>query len=133
MIGKRYNDTTNARIKIIFKYGHSVKKIMQDTGVSKTQIYRKKEKLEIFELVNPQPLIKQGRPKSLTKNIKEIIVDFMNEYPQTYINKIVAFVWEKFDVHIDENTIKKALTRIRLIYKKVEIVNSEQNEELRIK
>jgi tetrahydromethanopterin S-methyltransferase subunit G len=57
----------------------------------------------------------------------------MNEYSQSYINEIVAFVCKKFDVLIDESTIKKTLTRIRLIYKKVEIVNGEQNQKLRVR
>jgi transposase len=95
-----------------------------------SQIYFKKKRFEIFGSVNSKFLIKQDRPKSFTKNIEKAIADFMDEYFQIYMHEIVAFVWEEFDVFIDENIIRKALTRIRLTYKRVEIINGEQDKEL---
>jgi hypothetical protein len=67
------------------------------------------------------------------ENIEKVIADFMNEYFQIYINKIVIFVWKKFDVHIDESIIRRILARIRLIYNKIEVVNGKQGEKLRMK
>ena len=81
MVGKPYNDETNARIELLLQCGVPPKQIAADEDLPLGQIYRKKRRLKAFGTVNPPPLIGQGHPRSLTREHEEAIEDFLDEYP----------------------------------------------------
>jgi hypothetical protein len=60
-------------------------------------------------------------------------MDFLNEYPQIYLNEITAFISEEFDVEISRNIINRTLKRIRIIHKRIKSIHDAQNEDLRVK
>ena len=68
------------------------KQIAADENLPLGQIYRKKRRLKTFKTINPFFLIRQGRPRSLTREYEKTIEDFLDEYPQTYLNEIIAFI-----------------------------------------
>ncbi len=48
-----------------------------------------------------------------------------------YLDEIVVFLFDKFDVHVFRYIISRALDCIRLIYKKIENVSDAQKNDLR--
>jgi transposase len=133
MVGKPCNDETNERVELLLKCGVPPKEISETTGLSISQIYRKKGKLKAFGTVNPAPLSVRGRPRLLTREHEEAIEDFMDEYPQAYLDEVIAFLWDEFDIEVSHNTVDRVLHRIQLTYKKAEHVSSAQEVELRIR
>ncbi len=53
---KRYNDETNARIKILLKYGVPPTQIVQNERISLQSIKRRKKRLKAFSTIYPDPL-----------------------------------------------------------------------------
>jgi transposase len=133
MVGKPYDDQTNARIELLLKCNVQPKSIARDLKPSLNQIYRKKQRFKAFDTVNPPALIGSGRPRTLTIEQEEVMMDFLDEYPQAYLNEIIAFVSEEFDVEISRSTINRILKHIRITYKRVEPVHGAQNDDLRVR
>ncbi len=89
--------------------------------------------MKAFRIVNPPSLIGQGRPRSLTREYEEAIEDFLDEYSQVYLNEIIVFIWDEFDINVARNTMSRAIKRIKLIYKRVEPVYRDQEDDLRVR
>ena len=102
---KRYNALTNNTIEILFKCGRSVPEIAKITHVSESAIYYKQRKLRAFGTVNPPSLFVQGRPRILLPMYYNTIIDFLNEYPLAYVDEINAFIWEEFDLRVNDMSI----------------------------
>ena len=81
MPGKRYKDETNNYIEILFFCGVAPKKIAANLNINLNFIYRRKDRLKLFRIVNSSPLNVQGRRRALNREYKKIIKDFLNEYP----------------------------------------------------
>jgi transposase len=122
MVGQPYDDRTNASIELLLKCNITPKSIAEDLQSSLNQIYRKKQRLKVFGTVNLLPLIGVGRPRFLTIEYEEAMVDFLNEYPEIYFNEIIVFIADEFDFVINRNIISKAFKHIKIIYKRVESV-----------
>ncbi len=117
---------------MLFFYGVALKKIATDLNMELSLIYRRKDRLKLFRTANPSPLNVQGRRRALNREYKKTIKNFLNKYPQTYLDKIAAFIYNEFDLNIHNSTLSRAVSRIQLIYKRVEPVSNAQDEELRI-
>ena len=48
--------------------------------------------------------------------------------PQAYLDEVTAFIYDEFGLHIHKST----LSRIKLTYKRVELVSGAQDEDLRV-
>ena len=77
MPGMRYNDETNDKIEILLSCGVPPKKIAADLNIDPNVIYRKRSRLKLFKVVNPFPLSVQGRRRTLNREHKKAIKDFL--------------------------------------------------------
>ena len=67
----------------------------------------------------------------LTLEIEEGIILFLLENKQAYLNKIAAFLFEEFNALILENTIYRALKRLKIITKAIFRAAVKRDDELR--
>jgi hypothetical protein len=81
MVGKQSSDTTNARIELLLKCDVLPASIARIENHPLRQIYRRKQRFEIFDIVNSPLLIGAGRPRILTIEYEEVVMDFLDEYP----------------------------------------------------
>jgi len=130
--GKRYNDETNGQIEMLLSCGIPPRKIAADLNIDPSLVYRRRSRLQQFGTVNPPPLSVQGRPRTLNREHEEAIEDFLDEYPQAYLDEVTAFLYDEFGLNVHKSTLSRALSRIRLTYKRVEPVSGAQDEDLRV-
>src|SRR6266536_6310393 len=133
MSNKYFSDSANARIELLLECGVPPKKIVEDEKISLSIIYAKRARLKAFGTVNPSSLSVQGRSRALLREQEAAIEDFLEEYPYAYLDEIIAFISNEFDVEVARNTMSRAIGRIKLIYKRVEPVHGAQNEILDIR
>jgi transposase len=92
-------------------------------------IYRHKKRIERALPVSRR----SGGPKRvITHKIEQAIKALLDESPWTYQDEIVEFLFEVFDITVDQTTISKTLKRINITRKKLTIVAAQRSEELRI-
>jgi len=122
MVGKPWSDQINAQVEILLKCSIPPKQIAEDVNLSISSVYRKKAKLEAFGTVNPAPLQVLGRPRALTREHEITIAEFIEDNPTVFVDEIIAFIWDEYDVQIAESTIKRTFNRIRFLYKRIESI-----------
>ncbi|KAN0070435.1 hypothetical protein V8E54_011304 [Elaphomyces granulatus] len=110
MPGKRYNDETNGQIEMLLSCGIPPRKIAVDLNIDPSLVY----------------------PRILNREHEEAIEDFLDEYPQAYLDEVTAFIYDEFRLNIHKSTLSRALSRIKLMYKRVEPVSGAQDEDLRV-
>ena len=91
MPGKRYNDETNGQIEMLLSCGIPPRKIAVDLNIDPSLVYRRRSRLKLFGAVNSPPLSVQGRQRILNREHEEAIEDFLDEYPQAYLDEVTAF------------------------------------------
>jgi hypothetical protein len=124
MVGMPYSDDTNARIKMLLKCNIPFQTIAADERRPLSQIYRKKALLKFFNIINPTPLIGSGRPRSLTVEKEDAVMDFLNAYSTAFLDEIQAFMTDEFDIEISYNIINRILKRIKLTCQKIKPIYS---------
>ena len=132
MPGKRYNDETNGQIEMLLSCGIPPRKIAADLNIDPSLVYRRRSRLKLFGAVNSPPLSVQGRQRILNREHEEAIEDFLDEYPQANLDEVTAFIYDEFGLNIHKSTLSRALSRIKLTYKRVEPVSGAQDEDLRV-
>ena len=91
------------RIEDLFRSGLGVNEIFDtlQSKVSKRQLQRMNRRLQDFDTVAPAPICKQGRPRSITPEAQDGIVEFLIEYDkQATVEEVRIFIEEEFDIQV---------------------------------
>jgi len=67
----------------------------------------------------------------ITAQIDASIYQLLNAYPWFYQDEIADFLYETYDIEVSQNTISRALARIKLKRKKLQVEAAQRNDELR--
>jgi len=88
--------------------------------VSERQIQRLARRLQNFGTVSPAPLSKQGRPRAITPEAQEGIVEFLLEYDkQATIEEVRIFIEEEYDIKASKATVSRAIRQAEFTRKVV--------------
>lgn len=87
-------------------------------------------KIELFRDVKA-PLNKDRRPRRLTLIMLKALCDYLLKEPYLYLNEIVIFLWDKFQVHVTTSSISHALKYEGQSKKAAKYKAREQNIDLR--
>lgn len=88
--------------------------------VSERQIQRLARRLQNFGTVSPTPLCKQGRPRAITPEAQEGIVEFLLEYDkQATIEEVRIFIEEEYDIKASKATVSRAIRQAEFTRKVV--------------
>ena len=122
-----------AEIELQLGLGTDYKQIARSFNISLPQVYKMRSNLKYFGSVwvDPKQFVKPGRPKILTREHEEAVVDFLLENKQAYLDEVVTFLEEEFDVSPSLNTVSRLLRRLKITAKKVSRIAQAQDQELR--
>jgi transposase len=118
--------------------GMNVKEIAQALKyrVSERHSYKMKQRLEGFGSVKAPCMSKRGRPRTLTPEMQEAVVEFVIEYDkQATLEEIGAMLQEEFEEFEEDApaaaVISRALKEAKITQKVVEREAFQRNEILR--
>jgi transposase len=72
-----------------------------------------------------------GRPRSITPHMLEALCEHLLEKPELYLEDMVVFLWDEFDVLVSISSISRALKSICWSKKAARQVAQERNLDLR--
>ena len=117
------------------------KEIAQDVHVSCRSVQRFSQNLRVHGSIAPPKVVPQGRPRTITLEMQEVritspcratlsssranqksLLDYLSARPSLYIDEQVYYLWDTFDVQVDEQCIKRMLKRVKWSKKKVPII-----------
>jgi transposase len=88
--------------------------------VSQKHVYRLARRLESFGTVKPASLCKLGRPRTITPEAQEGIVDFLLEYDkQATIDEVRIFIEEEYEIVASKKTVHRAIRQAQFTRKVV--------------
>ena len=76
----------------------------------KRTIKRHRSNVRMFGSVTAPPN-KSGRPRSLTPLMVQVLCDHLVEKPHLYLDEMVVFLWDEFEVLVTTWSIRRALKR----------------------
>ena len=91
--------------------GKDDKHILGRTGLSVRQVRKMRRNWEQFgEVVKPQ--LAAGRPKKMCQLHNQALLEYLEERPTAYQDEMAWFLWDEFDLTVDESTISRALKQL---------------------
>jgi hypothetical protein len=85
---------------------------MTDPPVSYTKVRKVKRSLMHWNTARPPPLVTQGRTPKITNVIGQALEMLLLDRPSSYVDEMVWFVWDEFEVVVSEVTIGALTTSI---------------------
>jgi transposase len=86
-------------------------------------VYRYRANLDLYGDVAPPPPSVQGRPRKITHEAREGMLDWLLENGEdrqlAYRDEIVVFLQEEYSIYVSKWTVGRALREVKLTYKKV--------------
>lgn len=94
--------------------GKDDKHILDCTGLSVRQGRKMRRNWEQFgEIVKPQ-LKSPGRPKKLSQRHHEALLEYWEERPTAYQDKMAWFLWDEFNLVVNESTVFRSSKEARI-------------------
>jgi transposase len=88
--------------------------------VSKAKLYKMARRLRDFGTVTPAPICKQDRPRSITPEAQEGIVEFLIEHDkQATVEEVRIFLEEEFDIQVSWSAVQRAIKQAQFTRKVV--------------
>ena len=104
--------------------------ILDRTGLSVRQVRKMRRNWEQFgEVVKPQ--LAAGRPKKMCQLHNQALLEYLEERPTAYQDEMAWFLWDEFDLTVDESTISRALKQLAWNRKKAVRITKQRNQILR--
>ena len=86
---------------------------------------------DCYGTVSPPQEGVQGRPRKVHAEAEEGIVDFLEEYPTAQLDEICDFLSDEYDIDVTRMTASRVLRKLKVTYKTVRRVHTEQDPYLR--
>ena len=77
------------------------------------------------------PSATQGRPRVISRLHEEELLAYLDERPMAYLDKLVFFLFDEFDLRVDESTVWLALHRLGWSRKTLRRTAAQRNQLLR--
>ena len=107
------------------------KRIAAVTGVSLRQVQLMRSNWTNFgDVVAPQITLGH-RPRKLSQYHELQLLEFLEQRPHAYLDEMCWFVWDEFQISVDESTVSRALRRLGWNRKKVRRQAAQRNQTLR--
>lgn len=100
-------------------------------AVSYTTVLKIRRNLKIWKQPICPPLIVRGRPSKMTCAMSNVLSNFLVEKPSLFIDEMVWFLYDEFDVLLSNDTVKRWLRKHKYTKKLVQRRAAERCRELR--
>jgi transposase len=109
-------------ITLQLQSGTDVDVIANAYRVSQRQVYKMKKNLEIFGSVAPDPaqFQVQGRPRKVTPEAREAVLDFLLENGKlAYVDEVKIFLGEEWGIEAGWETVRRLIHDLEITKKVV--------------
>ena len=131
MVGLTYSPQIKAAIKYDLETGRTDGEIVERHQVSKSLVYRYRKHWEEWGEVSLPPFSQGGRRRALDLAVSMALLDYLEEKPTAYLDEMRFFLFDAFDVLVDESTISRELKRLGFSRKKCRRVAAQRCQDLR--
>ena len=131
MVGLTYSAQIKAAIKYDFEIGQTDSEIVERHQVSKSSVYRYRKHWEEWGEVSSEPISQGGRSRALDLAVSMALLDYLEERPTAYLDEMRFFVFDAFDILVDESTIWRELTRLKFSRKQCRRIAAQRCQNLR--
>jgi transposase len=127
----KYAQSVRETVESCLRAGVDVQQIAEEVHVSHQWVYFLRQNLDAFDTVSPPPLSVQGRPRKITKEAEEGILDFIEQNPTAYQDEIAEFLLSEYGIEAHRTTVCRALKRLNQTHKRTEKANDERDDNAR--
>jgi transposase len=101
------------QILALLEQGTPAKRIPQlvEPSVSYTKVLKVKRNLWHWGTARAPKIIKQGRTPKITLRIGEALDELLLNKPSHYVDEMMFFIWDEFEVWVTESTVKRWLRK----------------------
>ena len=131
MVGLTYSPQVKAAIKYDLEVGRTDSEIVERHQVSKSLVYRYRKHWEEWGEVSSLPISQGGRNRRLDLAVSMALLDYLEERPTAYLDEMRFFLFDAFDILVDESTISRELRRLDFSRKKCRRVAAQRCQDLR--
>ena len=108
----RYNDSVRNTIETCLRAGVEPLQIASEVRVSHQWVYQLRQTLNAFDTVSPPHLGVQGRPRKVTAEAEQDLLDFLDDNPSAYQDEIVEFLLSEFGISVSVSTVCRLLKNL---------------------
>ena len=96
----KYSDSVYHTVETCLRAGVEPLQIASEIRISNEWVYQLQQVLDAFGTISPPHLGIQGRPRKVTAEAEQDLLNFLNNNLFAYQNKITEFLLSKFNISI---------------------------------
>jgi transposase len=127
----KYAESVRQTVEACLRAGVEVNQIAQEVYVSHQWVSFLRQNLDAFDTVSPATLSVQGRPRKITREAEEGILDFIEQNPTAYQDEIAEFLLSEYNIEAYTSTVCRTLKRLNQTHKRNERVCEERDDKVR--
>lgn len=121
-----------AAIKLRFEHNDSIEAIATACKVSNRQIRRMRTNWARYgEVTPPKSAIAPHRPRKLSQYHELQLLEYVEQRPHACLDELCWFLFDEFNIPVDESTVSRALKRLAWDRKKAQKASVEKFQSLR--
>ena len=126
----KYSDSVRNTIETCLRAGVEPLQIASEVRVSHQWVYQLRQTLDAFDTVSPPHLGVQGRPRKITADAEQGLLDFLDDNPSAYQDEMIEFLLSEFGISVTQSTVSRLLKNLNQTHKRVERIYSERDDKL---
>lgn len=119
----RLDQSVRETIGQLIQAGAPIKAIAHGYHCHPSIVRRYRQNIELFDVVAPAPPSVQGRPRKITHEAQEGMLDWLLkngvDKQLSYLDEIAIFLQEEYGIHVSKWTIGRTLKEVKISYEKV--------------
>lgn len=120
------------RIRYEFELGYSNDQIVAGYDVSIRTVRRMRKTWKEWDMVYiPNQVVKPGPRHKIDDLLQEELLIYLDSRPMAYLNEMAWFLYDEFDVRVDETTVWRSLQRLGWSRKNMRRIARQRNRLLR--
>ena len=120
-----------AMIRHEFELGHTNDEILPAYDISVSTLNRMRRNWKEFDLLYIPKEAPIGRPRSISEAHQEELLIYLDSRPIAYLDKMAWFLFNEFELIVDETTIWRCLHRLGWSRKNMRRIAKQRNQDLR--
>ena len=119
------------RIEARLRAHESIQTVAADEGCGIRTVRRYASNLLAFGSLSAPSTSRMGRPRAMTAAQDHALEEWLTGRPMAYQEEMIYFLWDRFDITVSQSTVKRAIERLDLTFKRLKKRASERSDELR--
>jgi transposase len=126
----KYSDSVRQTVETCLRAGVEPLQIASEVHVFNQWVYQLRQFFDAFGTVFPPHLGVQGRPRKVTADVEQGLLDFFDDNPSAYQDEMVEFLFSEFGISVTQSTVSRLLKKLNQIHKCTEHIHIIRDDEL---